>query len=279
MPRSFPPSIPSDDRGFLLGDALFETVGVRRGRPFRLERHLRRLREGAATLGIPVPADVEARVDNALEQVDADASLRITLSRGSGAGLAPEERPESRLVVTIRPPPPPAPPDGIRVAVHGRVDEEALTAGLKAAGYLERIQALRLARAEGCGDVLVRNTRGQIVEGSASNLFAMLDGVMLAPGRRDGALPGITREAILELGTLAELPFEERGLSPTELESASELMLSSSGRGLVPVVEVSGLPVGNGTPGPMFARLRSALEDLIEREISADGAPVQPSSP
>lgn len=278
MTRSFPPSIPSDDRGFLLGDAVFETVGVRNGSAFRLDRHLGRLRAGAALVGISVPPHLEASVQEALDRVAGDATLRITLSRGSGGGLVPDAGLESRLVVAVRPPTPPAPPEGIRVAVHGRIDEEALTAGLKASGYLERIQALRLAKEEGCDDVLLRNTRGRVVEGAASNLFALVEGRLLAPGPQEGALPGITREAVLESAPHLGLVVEERGVSASELSRASELMLSSAGRGLVPVVAVRGEPVGDGVPGPVFGRLRESLDRLWAEESSADSQSGQPSS-
>jgi branched-subunit amino acid aminotransferase/4-amino-4-deoxychorismate lyase len=280
-PRSWPPSIPSDDRGFLLGDALFETIPVHAGRPFRLERHLARLRDGARAVGIVVPDDLEERIGDALSATaGGTGGLRITLSRGSGGGLHPAAAAVPRVVIGLRGMPSPWPRPGLSAALYGRIAEQALTAGLKGAMYLERIQALRRAHAEGCHEALLRNSRDQVVEGSASNLFAVVGPCLVAPGSPEGALPGVTREAVIEIARASGLPVEERGLTVEEVEHASEVMLSSALRGLVPVVRVGGSPVGEGRPGPTFERLADELARLVARETGGpetDGLPDQPS--
>lgn len=267
---SLPPSIPTDDRGLLLGDGLFETVRLYRGRPFRLERHLSRLERGAAEVGILVPVELGTRVGEAIALCgEEDAALRITLTRGPGEGLAPPEAAQSRLVIGLRRlgERTPAPGHGLRALLRGRVEERSLVATLKAIGYLERIQALRLARRDGADEALLRNSRDRVVEGSASNLFAVAGSKLFAPGSAEGALPGITREALLENTSGIGLSVVESGPTEAELADASEVMLSSSVRGLVPVVEVEGRPVGEGEPGPVWRTLSDRLAATVAREL------------
>jgi branched-chain amino acid aminotransferase len=268
--ESTPQTIPADDRGLLLGDGLFETVRLYRGRPFRLERHLARLASGASTVGIPVPPELGARVAEAVASyAGEDAALRITLTRGPGDGLAPPPAARSRLIVGVRRlgGAREGPGRGFRALIRGRLEERSLVATLKATGYLERIQALRLAHGEGADEALITNSRGHVVEGSSSNLFALRDSTLFAPGPDEGALPGITREVVLEAARAMDLPVVERGLGPAELGEASEVMLSSTVRGIVPVVEIEGRRVGTGEPGPTWRALAEALSDTVTREL------------
>jgi len=276
-----PLALPADDRGILLGDGLFETVRLYGGRPFRLEAHLRRMEATAEVLGMAIPAELRGRVRSALEVWGAqDGALRITLTRGAGRGLLPPDDPEPRLLVAIASLPAPLPPEevmGLRGRTLGRVDENGLVSGLKVLGYAERIQALRLARGAGGDEALLSNSRGEIVEGSASNVIAIRERRLISPGRLSGALPGITRSVMIELADAAGLDFEERGLAPEELDGLDELILSSSLRELAPVVEVDGKPIGTGTPGDMCLSLFRAFRETVRREL-ADRADVSRQS-
>lgn len=267
-----PESIDADDRGFLLGDGLFETIRIYGGKPFRLEAHLTRLRAGAATLGIPVADDLESRIRSFLEEGPAEAALRVTLTRGGGGDLSGDGAGPPIAALRLRP---------VRVGElelsavqEGWLHESSLSAGLKGLAYLERVLALRRARARGADDALVRNSRGEVVEGSTSNLIAVLPrGELVAPGRSDGALPGITRSVVLKEAWRLGYRIEERGLRPGELVGMRELILTSSIRELAPVVEVEGRRVGRGEPGPVYRALRQAFREVVEEEI-ADGDPL-----
>jgi branched-chain amino acid aminotransferase len=274
------------DRGLLLGDGLFETVLLRNGRPFRLGRHLARLEEGASRVGIPVPDDLEGRIDETLRRarrrVDTPASedaprweaLRITLTRGPGDGLIPPEDPAPGLYLRVRTirRAPPAERPGISAVTAGRVDERALSNALKSTGYLERILAHREARRQGADEAILLNSRDRMVEGSASNLFRVREGVLYTPGCREGALPGVTRAVLLELAASMGIPLGEGPAAPTPEEAYTdcELFLSSSIRGPIALVRLDGTPIGpterEGRPGPVFSRLAEALERLIESE-------------
>ncbi|MEX1258913.1 MAG: aminotransferase class IV [Gemmatimonadota bacterium] len=265
-----PEVVPADDRGLLLGDGLFETVRIYRGHPFRLESHLRRLDASAAALGFPMPDSLRERVAAGIAAFDGpDGALRITLTRGAGVGLAPPPEPRSRLFISVRAigPEVAGAAAGVRARLFGRLDEHALTSGHKAIGYLERIQALRLAKGLGADEALLRNARGLIVEGSASNLFAVRGTTFVAPGLEAGALPGITRGVLLEVARGAGLTVEERGIHPEELVELSEILLSSSLREVVPVIEVEGARVGEGRPGPTFTLLSRMFREVVRKEI------------
>ena len=268
MNTDSPTSIDADDRGFLLGDGLFETIRIYEGTPFRLESHLDRLRAGAAALGIEVVEDLESRIRSFIEEGPPDAALRITLSRGSGGDLSGEGAGPATLALRVR-----AVQDSeleLTAVQEGWLHESSLSAGLKGLGYLERVLALRKARARGADEALVRNARAEIVEGSTSNLIAVLPrGELVAPGRRDGALPGITRAIVLKEAWRLGYRIEERGLRPGELAGIRELILTSSIRELAPVVEVEGRRVGMGRPGPVYQALRQAFREVVEGETGA----------
>ena len=272
-----PLTLPADDRGVLLGDGLFETVRLYGGRPFRLEAHLGRMEAAAELLGIAVPAELRGRIRSALDGWgEQDGALRVTLTRGTGRGLIPPDDPEPRLLLAIDSLPAPLPPEeviGLTGRTLGRVDENGLVSGLKVLGYAERIQALRLARGAGADEALLRNSLGELVEGSASNVIAVRERRIVSPGRVSGALPGITRSVMIEIAAAAGLDVEERGLAPEELDGLDELILTSSLRELAPVVEVNGRPIGSGTPGEIFLSLLGAFRETVSREL-ADPADV-----
>lgn len=264
-----PTLVPADDRGLLLGDGLFETLRLYAGRPFRLERHLLRLEASAEVFGIPVPPELRHRVSKVLaEWQGRDAVLRITLTRGSGPGILPADGAATRLLLWVR-----AldaaqllPQGPLSARFFGRIDEEGLVAGHKTLGYLERVQALRLARLAGADEALLRNGRGLLVEGSASNLLAVQGSTLIAPGRGEGALPGITREALLEIAPELGLAVEERGIPEAELSECSELFLSSSVREVAAVGRVEGAPIGEGQGGPVVRALRARFRERVGAE-------------
>lgn len=291
-------TLPSDlreDRGFLLGDGLFETIRLYGGLPFRLAAHLRRLRKSATRIHIRYPLGMDEAVARALREArcNGDGALRITLTRGPGHGLLPPVPPppptlhvhvrpfhaDSRLVR-----------EGLTASLRGRVDEGALTAGIKGIGYLERITALLAAREDGASEALLRNGRGRVVTGSASNLFLVHGGTLRTPAVGEGALPGITREVVLELAEEMGIPVELGAPASGELLAADEILLTSSLRELVPVVRLveteggagaaGGLHptdpavhgrVGSGRPGPVFQALLEAFRARVAAELEAQG--------
>lgn len=263
------------DRGFTLGDGVFETMRLRGGRVFRLPAHRARLARGLAALAIPEPAMLDrwiaAAVSTSNSSMGGDAAMRVTVTRGVGApGLAPPRDVRPTVVVTVGVPPRVDPEVYQRglgsVVAQGRRNERAQTAGLKTTAYAEGVMALLEARRAGEDEAIFLDTQGRCSEATASNLFIWAEGHLLTPSVACGALPGITRAAVLELADALGWASAERPFAIDALYAADEAFLTSSLRGVVPLVRIEGRPIGRGGPGERTQRLMSAYEALVDRE-------------
>ncbi|MEJ7812362.1 MAG: aminotransferase class IV [Gemmatimonadaceae bacterium] len=271
------PHLSALDRGFTLADGVFETMRAYRGVIFRRDAHLDRLHRATTALGIALPPGIAATLEAAMIAAVAagveDASVRLTVSRGVGApGVLPPPDARPTVVVAVHAAPtfPAAtyePGLAVRIA-SGRRNEHAMTAGLKTLAYTDSVMALAEARATGADDALVLDTAGHLSEGTSSNVFVVVAGnVLVTPPRSCGALPGITRAAVIELAGELGLSLEERPITHVEIHSARELFLTSSLRGIAPVAQVDGRPVGDGTPGPTTRGVIAAYAALVRREV------------
>ncbi len=272
------------DRGLLYGDGVFETMRVERGRVHRLDEHLRRLVWSCERVGIvptwtiaALQGEIERFVDTILSDVDQGIStttplaLRVFITRGEGPlGLDPEGA-EAPLRFAIAEPlralPPAAYAEGVAVVTWATHRASDAARGAKVTSYLESILALRHARARGAHEALVVDGAGWVREGATSSLFAVRGGVLETPPLDDRILPGITRQAVLEAARALATPVVERPLAPDDLASADELFVTSSLRGLLPVVDIDGHRVGTGLPGPRWATLARAYGEREELPV------------
>jgi branched-chain amino acid aminotransferase len=266
------------DRGFTIADGLFETMLARRRRIFRAARHLERLHEGARILRIMLPDETAGWLGEAVqsamkEELDDAAAVRLTVSRGVGApGLALDAGSTPTVVIAVNR----LPAFPVRLYEHGlsaltatgRRNERAITAGVKSLAYTEAIVALAQAHDAGADEAILLDTEGHISEASASNVFLCKDGALVTPPISCGALPGITRAAVLELAPALGLTVEERPVVPRELTAADEVFLTSSLRGIAPLVRVDQRAVGRGTVGPVTRSVMRSYEGLVERECT-----------
>lgn len=264
--------ISARDRGFTLADGVFETMKARNGRVFHLDRHLLRIDGALRALEIPPPPDLREWVDAAIRAAHLpEASIRLTVSRGvapGGVGAPPD--PVPTVVVTVAP----APAFGAGTyetgltaqVASGRRNEHASTAGLKTLAYTDAIVALIEARRAGADEVLFLDTAGHCSEASASNLFAVIGGRLATPPTSCAALPGITRRAVIELAAELGVLVDERPFGLDELIGADEAFLTSSLRGIAPLVRVGADPIGTGTPGTLTQRVSAAYAALVKRE-------------
>jgi branched-chain amino acid aminotransferase len=260
------------DRGFTLADGLFETMRASGGVVFRLGPHLARLERGLEVLGFPAIATLSDWVLAAVRAASgSDLSVRVTVTRGAGpAGVAPPPDPRPTVVVAVNAMPLfPASVyrDGLVAQVAaGRRNQHAITAGLKTIGYTDAVAALVAAQRAGADEALFLDTDGHCSEATASNLFAVKDGGLVTPPASCGALPGVTRAAILEIAAGLGVQAVERPFGLDDLRAADEAFLTSSLRGIAPLVRVGTAPIGKGTPGPMTSRLVSAYAALVRTE-------------
>jgi branched-chain amino acid aminotransferase len=259
------------DRGFTLGDGLFETMRVKGGTVLRLERHLSRLRTGAAVLGLP-PLPEDEDLTGAIARTLAangltEAAVRLTISRGipKHRGLLPEPESSPTLVVHIEPFTGYSAElydRGVRAVISGiRRNEHSPLARVKSLNYLDNVLARREAKARGADDALLLNTAGDLACASAANLFLLLDGTLVTPSVASGVLPGTLRELVVtQLALRAGLEVSERAVRPEEVRASEEAFLTNALMGIVPLTEVNTLPIGTGVPGPVCRRLRAELK-------------------
>lgn len=267
--------ISARDRGFTLSDGVFETMKVRNGKVFRLNQHLSRIEGALRTMAIPVPADLREWVDTAVRAAHApEASVRLTITRGIAAGGVPVPA-EAIPTVVVTVGTPPAFGSEIyetgltaRIA-SGRRNEHSMSAGLKTLAYLDSVLALLEAHRDGADEALFLDTEGHCSEASASNFFAVIDGQLATPPIVCAALPGITRASVIELAAGLGLAVDDRPLEPARLKFATEAFLTSSLRGIAPLVRLDGVPVGMGKPGSVTRTVMAAYDALVAMECGA----------
>jgi branched-subunit amino acid aminotransferase/4-amino-4-deoxychorismate lyase len=261
------PVLHADDQGVLRGRAVFETIRVYGGHPFRLDAHLDRLAASAARIGLP-PVDADGlalAVDQALAAAgESEAVLRLLWTPGrEGVG----EPTGLALVSTL-----PSSHDelrarGLRLAVVPWAPG-ALIAGTKSTSYAENMAAQDEAARRDADDALFVAPDDVVLEGPTSNVWWREERRLLTPSLELPILAGVTRATLIELASDAGYGVEE-GFFPLErLLAADEAFLSSSIREVMPVVAVDGAPIGNGRPGPAAESLQRALR-------SAAGYPLE----
>jgi branched-chain amino acid aminotransferase len=269
------PQLSPLDRGFTLADGLFETMRARGGTIFRLDAHLDRLCAGARLFGIPIPPGLRDHIAAASRMAFAagheHASVRLTISRGAApTGLAPPPHPAPTIALMITPFAPSTEVRAITATMAaGRRNEHALTSGVKSLAYIESVLALAQAKAAGADDAIFLDTAGHVSEATASNIFALIDDVLVTPPLSCGVLPGITRAAILELAPALGVSIAERVLEIPELARARELFLTSSIREIAPVGRIATTAIGTGRTGEITNELFDAYAALTREECGA----------
>jgi len=281
--RADEPAILAGDRGFLLGEGIFETMLAVDGRVPLLARHVRRMTRSARELGIPITAtlsELESAISRILRSdglTEGTAAVRLTLSGGSGErGPSPPPTRRSHLLVSAaacpapdaRPQPglaagTPAPSVSLRLASF-RVAAGAPSRRYKSSSYLDNVVARGEAAAAGADEALLLNASGRVAEASAANVLALRGDELLTPPVDEGALPGITRGLLLELAPGCGLAAREVPLTLDDLVAADALLLTSCLIGLRAVTSLSdkhGAVLGawvGAPPAQAVVRLRAA---------------------
>ncbi len=216
------------DRGFALGDGLFETIRVASGKPVFWSAHCARLREGAALLGIAVPyqdaALAQAIQDVLAANILAEAAIRLTVTRGPAArGVLPAGAENPTVLITAAPMPPALPPARAIVCAVTRRNEVSPLSRIKSLNYLDSILARQEAARRGADEAILLNTAGRVAEASAANIFLIRGGGIFTPPVAEGALPGIMRAALIARHGVIETP-----LMVAELHAAEAIFLSNA---------------------------------------------------
>lgn len=272
------------DRGFLFGDSVYESVGTVGGKLYALTEHLERLQRSADRVGLVLPPreHIQAAVKQTVAAAqNAESRVRIMVTRGVGRSgdLDPKAAVEPQLIVIVQPLNPPAAElyeSGVAVEVVSitRNHAGALDPSVKSGNYLNNVLAVGEAKARrpGAHEAILCSPTGDVAEGATSNVFACIQGVLQTPALSVGILPGITRSKVLEVAHSIGVTIKESTFSPDELRSASEAFITSAARGVLPVTQIDGLPVGQGVPGPITRRLMAAYSVQLQNELAAEAA-------
>jgi len=255
------------DRGLQYGDGVFETLRAEAGRVFFLGPHLARMRRGLDALGIRAEG-AEALAREGLAEVlsalprGTPSVLKAIVTRGAGPqGPAPEGAFAPTVLVLGREDAAPRPEAMSAIVSSFRRNERSPLARIKSLNYLEMVLARAEAARSGADEAVLLNTSGRVAEASAANVFAVVSGRVVTPGEDEGCLPGIARAKVLELAPRLGIEAAETPVSLEELRGASEVFLTNSRIGVVPLRSLEGRPVGARAPGEFTARLREAFRE------------------
>ena len=253
-----------NDRGFLLGDGLFETMCVVRGRPFRLLQHLDRLARGAEFLKIKLPFTPDKLNGFAGQLIEQnkmpDAILRLTLTRGPGGrGYAPNGEGNPTVVMTLHPVPS-APLQWNLITSSFRIPVADPLAAFKTTSKILHVMARAEAAERGADEALLLNTNGEAAETASGNLFWVHDDTICTVPAGQGILPGVTRAVVLEICQALGLQKNERAIKPAALKNSEGIFVTQSVFGIVPVVKFDGVPV---PPSPLVDQIARAYHKML----------------
>ena len=258
------------DHGLLTGDGVFETLRVYRGEPYCWRRHYERLARSASGMGLAMPSSEGLR-QAALDVIEAngltDARLRITLTGGPSPLGSERGRVTPTLIIAASDLPPPGPATPVEVVtVPWPRNERGALAGLKTISYGENVRALAVAKEAGAGEAIFANTRGELCEGTGTNVFVVTGGVLRTPAEESGCLLGVTRALILEVADRMDIAAEETTLPLTAIATADEAFISSSTREIQAISAVDGNPLPVA-PGPVTTLLADAFRRMVAEDL------------
>jgi branched-subunit amino acid aminotransferase/4-amino-4-deoxychorismate lyase len=258
--------VPVNDRGFLLGDGLFETMRVASGKPFRFTQHLERLARGADFLKIKCPFTLREMEKFARQLIEKnkmpEAILRLTVTRGPGGrGYTLAGESEPTVLMTLYPAPPlDNPVEWSLVTSSFRVPTADPLSSFKTTSKILHVMARAEAAEQGADEALLLNTNGEAAETASGNLFWVIDNTICTVPAGHGILPGITRAVVLEICQTLGLQTNKRTIKPEALRNFGGLFVTQSTLGIVPVVAFDGAPV---TPSPLVDQIAHAYHEML----------------
>jgi branched-chain amino acid aminotransferase group I len=271
------------DHGFLYGYGLFETMRAYDGHIFRLDSHLTRLRCSAESIGLTHNILTTEEGKQSLKAACAatlganelsDARIRLTISAGEG-DTTPDIGTCSNptVLISVRslvPLPPEKYNTGFKAAVSSlRRNSQSPLSRLKSTCYMENVLARSTVRASGYDEAIFLNEQGHLAEGSTTNIFLVRNGELITPSFESGVLPGITREAVLEIARNLNIKATEKSVELNELIEAEEAFVTNSILELMPLVSVEGRPIGMGKPGKLTGDLLFAYRKLVNEAVES----------
>lgn len=256
------------DHGLLTGDGVFETLAAYGGRVFAFSRHYKRLCRSAAVLGLEAPDEAMLR-EACTAVVSAnglgDARVRVTVTGGK-APLGSDKGDEGQTALVAAAAAPVWAPTAKVVTVPFPRNEMGALAGTKTTSYGENVVALSYAKERGGDEAIFGNTKGNLCEGTGSNVGLVIEGKVITPPLDSGCLAGVTRGLVLELCEKLGIGAEESDLPLAALEESGEAFLTSTTREVHPIGQVNDTVIAQA-PGEVTERLAAAFRDLVATDI------------
>lgn len=266
------------DHGLLYGDGVFEGIRVYNKLIFRLKEHLDRLYRSAEAIALTIPLSSEEMTRAIIETLKAnelrDAYIRLVVTRGKGdLGLDPEKCPKPTIFIitdkiALYPDAEKLYEEGLEIitASTRRNAPEALNPEVKSLNYLNNIMAKIEASGKGVSEALMLTHKGDVVECTGDNIFAVKAGELLTPPCHLGALSGITRGAIIDIAGRLNIKVEEVVMKRDELFGMDEIFLTGTAAEIIPVIRLDGKTIGSGEPGRLTLKLMSEFKKLTETD-------------
>jgi len=268
------------DHGLLYGDGVFEGLRSYNGKIFKLDEHLIRLYNSAKAILLEIPLKFDEFKKVVIETVKKnnlkDSYIRIVVTRGVGdLGLDPRKCPKPTIFVIasrIQLYPESLYEKGIDVITvpTRRNLPESLNPAIKSLNYLNNILAKIEATNAGATEGLILNQFGYVSECTGENIFIVKGNTLKTPPISAGALEGITRKVVMDIGKNIGLEVKEENLTRYDIYTSDECFLTGTAAEIVPVVSVDRRIIGNGKPGKITMKIRNEFQIIIDLE----GVPV-----
>jgi D-alanine transaminase len=268
--------IPVLDRGFIFGDGVYEVVPVYTRRPFRMAEHLRRLQHSLDGIRLANPL-ADAEWTKLMHEIIArndgdDQSVYLQVTRGVARRDHAFPKGVKQTVFMMSSPLTTPSREQIDQGVAAITAEDFrwLKCDVKSVALLGNCLLRQLAVDAGAVEAILFRD-GKLTEASASNVFVVKNGVLLAPPKNNLVLPGITYDVVLEIAGAREFEVEVREISEAETRNADEIWVTSSTKEVLAVTTLDGKAVGSGSPGPLFRRMHAIYQDF-KRDVMRNSA-------
>ncbi len=269
------------DHGLLYGDGVFEGIRAYNGRVFRLTEHLVRLYNSAKAILLEIPLTISEMEEAVLETLRRnglrDAYIRLVVTRGKGdLGLDPKKCDKPTIFIiadAITLYPEETYKNGLRLVTvpTRRNAPEAINPNIKSLNYLNNILAKIEAARAGAVEAIMLNNEGYVAECTGDNIFIISNGIIKTPSPALGGLPGITRDAVIEVARKMGYTVEETFFTRYDIYTADESFLTGTAAEALPVVELDGRQIGDGKAGSITQKLIAAYRELANSEGTTIG--------
>ena len=266
--------VPVLDRGFIFGDGVYELVPVYSRVAFRLDEHLARLERSLGEVKIRNPhsraqwRDIIYRLVDAQPFEDQGVYFQVTRGVAKRDHAFPKDAEPTVFMMAnplVTPPKEVVQRGGSAVSAH---DNRWLRCDIKSISLIGNCLLRQLSAEAGAVETILFRD-GQLTEASASNVFIVKRGAIVSPPKTSLILPGITYDVVLELARANGLPLELREVTEAEVRAADEIWVTSSSKEVLPVVSFDGAKVGDGRPGPVFARMYQLYQEFKQKVMRA----------